>query len=199
MSEPELQNQPLIGTPSQQTGEDAEAPGRGHRSTRAYKVAGFTLLGAVLIAGQALTAYFLLTQRNDIKALEQQSNQLKTDMTKGSSYSVPMRMDSPMNTMTELLDDSPDEVASTGSPEKSASLTTCQLEAYGLKPVQVPGFVPACDGNGQYRAQQCFQTACWCVNQANGKLIPGSMRKGPVSCNTAVFSGRLMPLSQLDE
>lgn len=55
------------------------------RSTRAYKVAGLTLLACVLIVGQAMTAYFLLSQKNDIKSLEDQNKKMQTQMTKGSS------------------------------------------------------------------------------------------------------------------
>lgn len=55
------------------------------RSSRAYKVAGITLLACVLIVGQAMIAYFLLSQRNDIKSLEEQSNNLKAELTKGRS------------------------------------------------------------------------------------------------------------------
>lgn len=53
------------------------------RSSRSYKVAGFTLLACVLIAGQAITTYFLLSQRSDIKALEEQNDNLHSEMTNG--------------------------------------------------------------------------------------------------------------------
>lgn len=52
------------------------------RPTRAYKVAGFTLLGCVLVIGQVVIAYILLTQRSEIQALKTQSNNLKTEMVK---------------------------------------------------------------------------------------------------------------------
>lgn len=55
------------------------------RSYRAYKVAGITLLACVLIVGQVMTAYFLLTQKNEIKSLEEQSNKIKSDLTRGRS------------------------------------------------------------------------------------------------------------------
>lgn len=53
------------------------------RSTRAYKVAGLTLLACVLIAGQAMIAYFLLNQRSEIRSLEEQSDNLRHEMTRG--------------------------------------------------------------------------------------------------------------------
>lgn len=55
------------------------------RSTQAYKVAGLTLLACVLIAGQVMTAYFVLSQKNDIKSLEDQNNKLQTQVSRGNS------------------------------------------------------------------------------------------------------------------
>lgn len=55
------------------------------RSTRAYKVAGLTLLACVLIVGQAMTAYFLLSQKNDIKSLEDQNNKLESQVSQVNS------------------------------------------------------------------------------------------------------------------
>lgn len=52
-------------------------------SNRAYKVAGVTLLACVLIAGQAMIAYFLLNQKAEIKSLEEQSDNLRSEMNKG--------------------------------------------------------------------------------------------------------------------
>lgn len=50
---------------------------------RAFEIASFTLLACLLISGQALTAYFVLGQRNDLKAQEEQSNSLKKDLSLG--------------------------------------------------------------------------------------------------------------------
>ncbi|XP_044069341.1 insulin-like growth factor-binding protein 2 isoform X2 [Siniperca chuatsi] len=187
MSDPETQTQPLIGAASQQTAIYIPST-QGGRSSRAYKVAGLTLLACVLIAGQAMIAYFLLSQRSDIKSLEEQSNNLKAELTKGRSDAVhPMRMHIPMNA-PKLMDDFVDEEASTGVPEKTAPphITECQLEAAGMKAPQVPGFRPVCDERGFYLTEQCYMKHCWCVNPANGQTIPGSLHNGPASCNTSV-------------
>ncbi|KAK2824515.1 hypothetical protein Q5P01_021690 [Channa striata] len=168
MSDPETPSQPLIRAASQQTAVDVGETSVGGRSTRAYKVAGITLLALVLIVGQAMIAYFLLSQRNDIKNLAEQNNNLKAEMTKGRSVSVPVRMHVPMNALPALMDDFVDEEASTGAPGKSDPVlnTDCLLEASGVKPVQVPGFRPQCDKNGLYQAKQCFEGECWCVDPA---------------------------------
>ncbi|KAF1375531.1 hypothetical protein PFLUV_G00221170 [Perca fluviatilis] len=81
MSDPETQNQPLLAATNQQAAFNAQ----GGRSSRAYKVAGITLLACVLIVGQAMIAYFLLSQRGEITSLKEQSNNLQSQMTKGRS------------------------------------------------------------------------------------------------------------------
>ncbi|XP_076599270.1 CD74 molecule, major histocompatibility complex, class II invariant chain b [Chaetodon auriga] len=199
MSDPETQTQPLIGSqaainvPSAQNG----------RSSKAYKVAGLTLLACVLIAGQAMIAYFLLSQRSDIRSLEEQNDNLKTELTRGRSGqgakfssvvdAVPVRMHVPMKALPALMDDSVDEEASTGIPEKPEHVqaTDCQLEAAGLKAVQVPGFRPSCDERGLYLAKQCYGGLCWCVNPANGMTVPGSVNKNSGSCSEPVLTGSL--------
>lgn len=42
-----------------------------------------TLLACVLIAGQAMIAYFLLNQKAEIKSLEEQSDSLRAEMNRG--------------------------------------------------------------------------------------------------------------------
>lgn len=44
-----------------------------------------TLLACVLIVGQAMTAYFLLSQKNDIKSLEDQNNKLESQVSRVNS------------------------------------------------------------------------------------------------------------------
>nr|XP_046257939.1 CD74 molecule, major histocompatibility complex, class II invariant chain b [Scatophagus argus] len=193
MSDPETPTQPLIGgqavigVPSPQSG----------RSSRAYKVAGFTLLACVLIAGQAMIAYFLLSQRSDIKSLEEQSNNLKAELSRGRSVSVPMQMHLPMNALPEVMDDTVDEEAS--STQAARQATECQLEAAGVKAVQVPGFRPSCDERGFYKAQQCHMDHCWCVNPVNGIQVPGSLRSGPASCSTTVRAGGMSKVLALPD
>ncbi|XP_032397242.1 uncharacterized protein LOC116705284 isoform X1 [Etheostoma spectabile] len=185
MSDPETPNQPLLAN------QQAAINAQGGRTSRAYKVAGITLLACVLIVGQAMIAYFLLSQRGEITSLKEQSNNLQSQMTKGRSASVPVRMHLPMNALSEQMD--VDEEASTGVPEKNVppQATNCQLEAAGVKNVQVPGFRPTCDERGLYQAQQCFRDHCWCVNPADGLAVPGSLKKGQASCGGPVFTGRM--------
>lgn len=68
-------------------------------------------------------------------------------------------------------------------PPDLLPLTSCQMEAAGIQPVQVPGFVPRCDERGLYKALQCFVRSCWCVDPVNGRKIPGA------KCGTAVQPG----------
>ncbi|XP_039995209.1 uncharacterized protein LOC120796431 isoform X2 [Xiphias gladius] len=193
MSDPENTTQPLLRAPSQQTAVDVGAPAQGGRSSRAYKVAGLTVLACVLVMSQAMIAYFLLSQRSDIKSLEEQSNNLKTELTKGRSVSVPMRLPVPMNALPRLMVDTVGEEDSITIPGKTVpqEATDCQLEAAGVKAVQVPGFRPECDERGLYQAQQCYMYQCWCVNPANGEQIPGSQRDGQAKCSATVLTGGL--------
>lgn len=55
------------------------------RPSRAFKVAGITLLAGVLIVGQAVIAYVLISQQSDIKSLEKQNNKLEVDLKNGNS------------------------------------------------------------------------------------------------------------------
>uniref|UniRef100_A0A3Q3NNF7 Uncharacterized LOC109997356 n=1 Tax=Labrus bergylta TaxID=56723 RepID=A0A3Q3NNF7_9LABR len=187
MSDPETQYQPLVGAPSH------------GRPSRAYKVAGLTLLACILIAGQAMVAYFLLSQGSDIKSLEEQNNNLQAQLMKGRSSSGPMRMHMPMNALSDMLDVSADEVKETNDRFQSPEATECQLEASGLKTVLVPGFRPSCDERGLYRPQQCFMGNCWCVNQASGNEIPGSMTKGAASCGANYLIGGRSKVLSLPE
>lgn len=188
MTDPETPTQPLL---SGRTGNN-EPPAQG--STRAYKVAGFTLLACALIAGQAITAYFLLSQRGEIRSLEEQNKNQEVMMTRGGSGGAPMRMHVPMNALPVLMDDSVDEEASTQGPKLDPSTATeCQLQAAGLKPLQVPYFRPACDERGLYKAKQCFQGHCWCVNPANGQETPDN------SCLAVVKAGRMSKVLTLPD
>ncbi|KAM4729945.1 uncharacterized protein FYW61_010364 [Anableps anableps] len=187
MSDPETPSQPLLG----QTAVNVGLPAQGPRSTRAYKVAGITLLACVLIVGQAAIAYFLIGQRSDIRNLEEQNKNINTQMAGGRSASIPMRMHIPMSPALEMMDTTMEEEASSGTEKSTTPLTQCQLEAAGLKQGPMPGFIPRCDKLGLYFPQQCFQGTCWCVNPADGQLIVGD-----TSCRTSAFSGGLMTLAQ---
>ncbi|XP_029926535.1 CD74 molecule, major histocompatibility complex, class II invariant chain b isoform X2 [Myripristis murdjan] len=210
MSDPQGSTEPLIRAPSHTAVAVGEQAGRS--STRAYKVAGLTLLACVLIAGQALVAYFVLSQRGDIQSLKDQNNNLRDELKKGSSAAVPMQAHRPMSIMPMLTDDFTEEEASTETPGKKAASqqdTECQLQAAGLKPMQLPSFRPACDEQGRFRAQQCWMDQCWCVDPATGTQITGSLRHGPVRCaagiRPAAATGRLAKMLtvpdmlQLDE
>lgn len=199
MSDPEVQNQPLLAPPNPQPGINAQ----GGRSTRAYKVAGITLLACILIVGQATIAYFLLSQRGDIKSLKEQNNNLKSELTKGRSVAVPARMHMPMNALPEMMDVSLDGDVSTRAPSRvRQQATDCELEAAGVKPVAVPGYTPACDERGNYKAQQCMSRYCWCVNPENGLEVPGTMTEGPANCGRMLVRqggmSKLLPLRGLD-
>ncbi|XP_028325086.1 thyroglobulin-like [Gouania willdenowi] len=182
MSDSRISNEFLIGSPTQDEEAAAEAQ-ESNLSCRACKITGLTLLACLLILGQVVTAYFLLNQRNDITALQEQSDKIRREMTIIKAVSVPIQLEMPedeLNTLTDVIS----KVVSAEVPDqRNSSQTECQLEAAGSKPVQVPGFHPACDELGLYQVHQCYAGQCWCVKAANGEVIPGSVRKGQASCS----------------
>ncbi|MBN3297365.1 HG2A protein, partial [Amia calva] len=93
--------------PSDETVVSMQNGQTGALSNRGYKIAGFTLLACVLIAGQAITAYFVLSQKDQISNLEQHTQSLKQQLNtrKQSSPSVPKMLHMPMFKMPLLLDD----------------------------------------------------------------------------------------------
>ncbi|KAK5602847.1 hypothetical protein CRENBAI_023455 [Crenichthys baileyi] len=187
MPDPETPTQPLLG----QTAINVGTPAQGPRSTRAYMVAGVTLLACVLIVSQATIAYFLFSQRSDIRNLEDQNNKINTQLTGERSASMPVRMHIPMSPALEMMDTTMEEEALSGMEKSSTPLTQCQLEAVGMKPVPVPGFRPRCDKQGLYLPQQCFKGTCWCVNPVDGQQIPTA-----TDCSRSAFSGAMMTLTQ---
>eukprot|EP00063_Salmo_salar_P010196 XP_013985031.1 PREDICTED: uncharacterized protein LOC106563730 [Salmo salar] len=189
----ESQRQPLIGASSEQTAIHVGTTADGSNK-RAFKIAGFTLLACLLIAGQALTAYFVLGQKNDIKDLQEESHSLKKELSQGHAAAVPMKLHVPMNTMPLLIDESADEGTSTQGP-KEGSATQCQLESTGLKPASIPSFRPQCDEQGNYLLQQCLDTTplCWCVD-ASGKQLSGTVTSGPARCGTTSALNHVMAI-----
>ncbi|KAG7465179.1 hypothetical protein MATL_G00173590 [Megalops atlanticus] len=78
-------------------------PGRAPMSDA--KIAGITLLFCLLLAGQGLTAYFVITQKSQISTLEQSTDRLKTQLTRRpSGSSAPKMLRMPMYNMPLLMD-----------------------------------------------------------------------------------------------
>ncbi|XP_056147824.1 uncharacterized protein LOC130122817 isoform X2 [Lampris incognitus] len=187
MTDPQNQTEPLIRHPSRDT-INAGAP-TARSSSRAFMGAGLAVLACLLISAQALTAYFLFSQRDDIKSLEDQQQNLKVDMRRGRVAAMPMQMHVPLGFMTKLADVSAHEDGSTAAPGDDAAsqlVTSCQLEAAGLRTGPVPSFKPRCDEQGLYHATQCWIRSCWCVDIASGKEIP---RSGEHGCKQSTVNG----------
>uniref|UniRef100_A0A3P8XGE1 Thyroglobulin type-1 domain-containing protein n=1 Tax=Esox lucius TaxID=8010 RepID=A0A3P8XGE1_ESOLU len=189
----EAQHEPLIRAPSEQTAINVGTTAGGSNK-RAFKIAGFTLLACLLIAGQALTAYFVLGQKGDIKNLEEQANSLKKELSKGRSVAVPMKQHASMNSMKLMDDDSTDET-STHVHKEDGSATKCQLEAAAAEHLGLKSFQPQCDEDGNYKLQQCWadKGLCWCVD-TSGKALPGTIRSGPALCGAKSGFGHMMAL-----
>lgn len=192
----ESQNEPLMAGPP---ADIVSAQRRG--SSRAYKVAGVTLLACILIAGQAMVAYFLLTQKAEIRSLEEQGDSLRSEMTRGrmsGGAAMPSRTHMSINAFPEMTDILVDQDGSRKAGKTASPPTECQMESWGLKQPLGPGFRPRCDPSGLYWPQQCFQDTCWCVNPATGEQIPGSMyTTDPAKCG--VGSARALATGMMSQ
>ncbi|KAG5844196.1 hypothetical protein ANANG_G00159400 [Anguilla anguilla] len=168
------QHQPLL---SSQTSVNM-GPDGGDSTKRALKVAGITVLACALIAGQALTAYFLLSQKSQINALEDSANSLKKEMVhRQSGSSSGMAMHLPMSSMSIMTDDTSEDP----KPKDEPSIPKlCVQQAVEAGP---DDFRPQCDEQGNFLPMQCNQSPkfCWCVNPL-GQRIPGTARPGKVFC-----------------
>ncbi|XP_066524537.1 CD74 molecule, major histocompatibility complex, class II invariant chain a [Hoplias malabaricus] len=115
------------------------APQR-NANAKALKVAGLTLLACLLLAGQALTIYFVMGQRDHITALEQGQENLKNQMLTRRPAVAPKKMQMAMNSMPLLTSLSDDD-----SPPQKSPLTKVQSTAFlreGSGVVEGPRLAP---------------------------------------------------------
>ncbi|XP_068183124.1 CD74 molecule, major histocompatibility complex, class II invariant chain b [Antennarius striatus] len=183
MSNNETQNEALI---QEQTTFRVPPAQRGRSSSNAM-VVGFTLVACVLIAGQAVIGYFLITHRNDIRGLEAQ-NYMMIKLAKGRSADTLARKQIRPAIAPERMTNIMDLEGFLKEQQKKSypQATECQREASGEKPVMVPFFRPVCDEQGLYQARQCAMDYCWCVDPHTGNEISRPMSDGPVNCNISV-------------
>ncbi|KAK7130857.1 hypothetical protein R3I94_016112 [Phoxinus phoxinus] len=174
---------PLLRTQSEQT--SINMGPQGGSNSRALKVAGVTLLAAILIAGQAFTAYTMYSHREQLNTLERRNDRLHELSRKFvmRSQGVPMKMQLPMSSLALTLDDSPKEKDSSSPKPEPSVLSQCLKEAAGVVKSPLPSFRPRCDENGDYQLQQCWDETnwCWCVDKS-GVQTPGSLNNGTVQC-----------------
>ncbi|KAG7484554.1 hypothetical protein MATL_G00050580 [Megalops atlanticus] len=184
----EQQNEPLLAPPAEGTVVNMGTP-RDDSSKKAFRVAGFTVLACLLIAGQALTAYFVLSQKTQITNLEQQSDSLKKELNRrpsgGSSASKAMHM--PSYNLPMMIDDASEQLKPQGDP---SLLTKCQQEASAPQ-TDSTGFRPMCDRQGGYMPMQCWRSTglCWCVSK-DGVKIADTVTSGIPSCGGMVAASR---------
>uniref|UniRef100_A0A4W4G0E3 Thyroglobulin type-1 domain-containing protein n=1 Tax=Electrophorus electricus TaxID=8005 RepID=A0A4W4G0E3_ELEEL len=101
-------------------------------NAKAFKVAGLTVLACLLLAGQAITAYFVLGQREHISALERGQENMKKELTRRVS-AAPKMMHVPMNSMPLLKSLTDDDSVPKGTvPLSKVQSTSFQREGSGL-------------------------------------------------------------------
>lgn len=77
---------------------------RGSSNSRALKIAGLTTLACLLLASQVFTAYMVFGQRQQIHALQKNSDKMGRQLTRAPQAGAPMRMHLPMNSLPLLTD-----------------------------------------------------------------------------------------------
>ncbi|KAM9451432.1 CD74 molecule, major histocompatibility complex, class II invariant chain b [Clarias gariepinus] len=173
----------LVSAPSEQPGITMRSTGGSNK--QALKVAGLTVLAALLIAGQAFTAYSVYNQSEKLSLLERRSDRLQELTIKARANRTPMKMAVPMRSFPLLVSADVSDKKVEDAPPTKAPLTRCQQEAAGLIPISLPSFKPKCDEQGAYTPEQCWQeTHCWCVDK-DGVPVPDSVVEGHAQCNAA--------------
>ncbi|XP_076861986.1 CD74 molecule, major histocompatibility complex, class II invariant chain a [Brachyhypopomus gauderio] len=95
-------------------------------NAKAFKVAALTVLACLLLAGQAITAYFVLGQRQHLSALETGQENLKKELTRKVS-AAPKVMHVPMNSMPLLKSLTDDDDS---APKETVPLTRVQSSSF---------------------------------------------------------------------
>ncbi|XP_017347582.1 CD74 molecule, major histocompatibility complex, class II invariant chain b [Ictalurus punctatus] len=176
-----MSEEQLISVPNEQPTIALRAS-TGSSNKKALKVAGLAVLAALLIAGQAFTAYSVYKQSEKLSLLERRSDRLQEMTVRARANRTPMKMAVPMSSFPLLVSDFSDKKVESTPPPK-APLTKCQQEAAGLVQVSLPLFKPKCDEHGAYEPEQCWQNArCWCVDE-NGTAVADSVVEGRAQCS----------------
>ncbi|XP_041710536.1 HLA class II histocompatibility antigen gamma chain [Coregonus clupeaformis] len=77
---------------------------RGASNSRAFKIAGFTVLACLLLAGQALTAYMVFNQRGQIHDMEKTNDNMRKQLRNRPPAVAPVQMHMPLFNMPRLID-----------------------------------------------------------------------------------------------
>uniref|UniRef100_A0A4W5LAR5 CD74 molecule, major histocompatibility complex, class II invariant chain a n=1 Tax=Hucho hucho TaxID=62062 RepID=A0A4W5LAR5_9TELE len=73
-------------------------------NSHAFKVAGFTVLACLLLAGQALTAYLVFNQRGQIHDMQKSNNNMRKQLRNRPPVVAPVKMQMPMLNTARLID-----------------------------------------------------------------------------------------------
>ncbi|KAM6953203.1 H-2 class II histocompatibility antigen gamma chain-like [Aplochiton taeniatus] len=117
-------------------------PPRGGSNRRAFKVAGLTVLACLLLATQALTAYMVIGQKQQIQTLQKNSENMHKQLTRKAQV-APVQMHMPMNNMPLLMDFSDAEPKKTKTPMtqlEDTSIVSVEKQVKDLLQVLMPTF-----------------------------------------------------------
>uniref|UniRef100_A0AAZ3RGQ9 Uncharacterized protein n=1 Tax=Oncorhynchus tshawytscha TaxID=74940 RepID=A0AAZ3RGQ9_ONCTS len=79
-------------------------------NSHAFKVAGLTVLACLLLAGQALTAYLVFNQRDQIHGMQKSNDNMRKQLRNRPPAVAPVKMQTPMLNMARLIDFTDEDV-----------------------------------------------------------------------------------------
>uniref|UniRef100_A0A3P8YJ07 Thyroglobulin type-1 domain-containing protein n=1 Tax=Esox lucius TaxID=8010 RepID=A0A3P8YJ07_ESOLU len=100
-------------------------------NSRAFKVAGFTLLACLLLAGQGLTAYLVFNQRGQINDMQKNNDNMRKQL-RNRPPVAPVQMHMPMLNMPRLIDFSEEDSQTT----KNSPMTKLENTAVAIQSLE---------------------------------------------------------------
>lgn len=97
-------------------------------NSRAFKVAGLTVLACLLLAGQALTTYLVLNQRGQIYDMQKSNGNMRKQLRNRPPAVAPVKMQTPMLNMARLIDFTDEDVKTPMTNLEATAVAIVSLE-----------------------------------------------------------------------
>ncbi|XP_014067965.1 HLA class II histocompatibility antigen gamma chain [Salmo salar] len=130
-------------------------------NSRAFKVAGLTVLACLLLAGQALTAYLVFNQRGQIHDMQKSNDNMRKQLRNRPLAVAPVKMQMPMLNMARLIDFTDEDSKTPMTNLEATAIAIVSLEDQVkdlLQNPQLPQFNETFLANLQSLKQQVEET-----------------------------------------
>uniref|UniRef100_A0A8C7P6Z4 MHC class II-associated invariant chain/CLIP MHC II-interacting domain-containing protein n=1 Tax=Oncorhynchus mykiss TaxID=8022 RepID=A0A8C7P6Z4_ONCMY len=181
---------------------------RGASNSRPLKIAGFTVLACLLLAGQAFTAYMVFNQRGQIHDMEKTNDNMRKQLRNRPPAVAPVQMHMPMLNMPRLIDFTDEDTKTEKTPmtklEATAIVSLEKQVKDLLQSPQLPQFNETFLANLQSLKRQMeeaewkgFETWArnWLLFQMAQEKPPAPTTPQPVPSRMAAFP-RMMQLKE---